>query len=187
MDQETWKFINTFAPWLSAIGTLAAVIVSLYLARSEKPIKLEIRAGHRMMIEQGQKGEPTPLLYIGATNRGYRPAIITNIGWKLGFLKNRYAIQMTTGAIQGSSTMPVKIDDGEEAKWLLSLERDDNWVKRFSREFLMPNPRLNLFWLRLQIHTSIGKTFNARIEKGLREELLKECMKQLSAKKSEHK
>jgi hypothetical protein len=47
MDQETWRFINTFAPWLSAIGTLTAVAVSLYLARRSDRQKLEVRVGLR--------------------------------------------------------------------------------------------------------------------------------------------
>jgi hypothetical protein len=47
MDRETWRFINTFAPWLSAVGTLVAVAVSLYLARKSNRIELEVSAGLR--------------------------------------------------------------------------------------------------------------------------------------------
>jgi len=32
VETETWKFINTFAPWFSAIGTILAVVTSLYSA-----------------------------------------------------------------------------------------------------------------------------------------------------------
>jgi len=32
MNRETWQFINTFAPWFSALGTIFAVIISLRLA-----------------------------------------------------------------------------------------------------------------------------------------------------------
>ena len=38
MDRATWQFINSFSSWLSAIGTVAAVIVALYLARRDKRI-----------------------------------------------------------------------------------------------------------------------------------------------------
>jgi hypothetical protein len=41
-DTETWKFINTFAPWVSAIGTIAAVITSLYLAIRDYKIRLKV-------------------------------------------------------------------------------------------------------------------------------------------------
>ena len=40
-DRETWLFINGFAPWLAALGTLLAVIVSLHLAR--RASRLDIR------------------------------------------------------------------------------------------------------------------------------------------------
>jgi hypothetical protein len=177
MDSETWKFINTFAPWLSAIGTIAAVIVSLYLARAEKPVKLTVRAGHRIMIEQGQREKPPEFLYISAINTGHRIATITNVGWKIGLRKKRYAIQVVQKDLY-SSGVPVKIDDGEEAKWFIPLDLEDNWIQRFSRDFLMPHPRWNLFWLRIQIFTSVGKIFEARIENNLKDELLAQCMKQ---------
>lgn len=174
MNVETWKFINTFAPWLSALGTLSAVSVSLYLARAAKPLKLEIRAGHRIIVETGQKGTPPEFLFVSVINTGHRIATITNIGWKIGLFKKRHAIQVVQKDMY-SSGVPVKIDDGEEAKWLIPLDLADNWIQRFARDFLKPYPRWNLFWLRLQIHTSVGKTFEARIEKGLRSKLMEEC------------
>lgn len=183
MDTETWKFINTFAPWLSAIGTLTAVIVSLYLSRSEKPIKLKVRAGHRIMIEQGQKGTRPEYLYISAINTGHRIATITNVGWKMGLWKKQYAIQVVQKDLY-SSNLPVKIDDGEEARWFISLDTKDNWLERFARDFLSPHPRWNLYWLRVQIHTSVGKTFESPIEKSLKEKLLNEFKRQMNTKQS---
>jgi hypothetical protein len=181
VNQETWKFINTFAPWLSAIGTLAAVIVSLYLARANKPIKLQIRAGHRLTIETGQRGKPPEFLYISAINVGHRTATVTNVGWRVGFWKKRHVIQLLKKDAY-SSGIPVTINDGEEARWLVSLDREDNWVQRFASDYLTPNPRLNIFWMRLQVYTSVGKKFETRIEKSLKERLLEECEKQQKKK-----
>lgn len=45
LSVEEWKFINSFAPWLSAIGTLLAVSVSLYLSYSTRKIALNISSG----------------------------------------------------------------------------------------------------------------------------------------------
>ena len=177
MDIDTWKFINTFAPWLAAVGTISAVIVSLYLSRAEKPIKLEIRAGHRIIIEPGAIGKHPEFLYISAINTGHRITTITNVGWKIGLFKKQHAIQVVPNNIS-SSNLPIKIDDGEEAKWLIPLDLPENWIERFSKDFLRPNPRWNVLWVKLQIHTSIGKTFEARIEKGLRKKILEECKKQ---------
>ena len=55
MDRETWKFINTFAPWVSALGTTAAVIVSLYLALRTARVKIRVGSGIYQMLGLGQK------------------------------------------------------------------------------------------------------------------------------------
>jgi hypothetical protein len=47
VDQETWQYINAASSWLSAIATLAAVVVALHLARKDNRIELEVRAGIR--------------------------------------------------------------------------------------------------------------------------------------------
>jgi hypothetical protein len=177
MDVDTWKFINTFAPWFSAIGTLSAVSVSLFLARSEKPIKFEILAGHRIIIQPGTGRNYPEYLLISAINTGHRIATITNVGWEVGLFRKRHAIQVVHKDIY-SSGLPAKIDDGEEARWMIPLDLDRNWIESFSKDFLMPYPRWNLFWMKLQIHTSVGKTFKRRIEKSLRLKLLEECKKQ---------
>jgi hypothetical protein len=95
-DKETWKFINTFAPWLSAIGTFAAVVISLYLARQGKSVTLKITAGHRLMATPGIQGPYPEYIAINIVNTGYRDAQITNIGWKVGFFKKdkQHAIQL---------------------------------------------------------------------------------------------
>jgi hypothetical protein len=39
-DRETWKFLNTFAGWVSAAATFTAVVTSLYLARRSDRVVL---------------------------------------------------------------------------------------------------------------------------------------------------
>ena len=87
---EYWKFINTFAPWFSAFGTVTAVIVSLYLAKSEKPIKLRLLADIRILTEENNP----KYLMIEAINIGSRVANITWIGWEIGLFKKLSFIQV---------------------------------------------------------------------------------------------
>lgn len=116
-------------------------------------------------------------LTFGVYNRFFPPRpTVTNVGWKVGFWKKRHAIQLVKKDAY-SSGIPVTINDGEEAKWLIPLDLEDNWAKRFARDFLMPRPRFNLFWTRLQVYTSVGKRFETQIEKSLKEKLLEECKK----------
>ena len=65
MSQKTWRFINTFAPWLSALGTITAVLVALYLARMDRRIQLEVSAGHRITLHLASPGPPPEYLLLG--------------------------------------------------------------------------------------------------------------------------
>jgi multisubunit Na+/H+ antiporter MnhE subunit len=74
--RETWQFINSFSPWLSAVGTIIAVIVALYLARLDKRIRLRVSAGHRLVFSAGASipENPDEYLVINIVNSGYRTA-----------------------------------------------------------------------------------------------------------------
>ena len=52
-DRQLWTFINSFADWLSALGTIGAVIVALYLARKDARITLRVVSGLRVIVERG--------------------------------------------------------------------------------------------------------------------------------------
>lgn len=148
-EKETWEFINSFAPWFSAFGTLTAVILAIYLARRDKNIRLEISAGHR-------------------------EAQIVNIGWKIGFFKKEYSIQTLIPNDQISSPMPVRLKDGEEAKYFIPLNEETKWIENIIQKSLQPNPRIKISFMKLQVFTSVGKTFNSRIENGLKKRILKD-------------
>lgn len=170
-NQETWKFVNTFAPWLSAIGTLSAVTLSLYLARRDKNIRLKVSAGHRIIVGPGSQ-EPYPeYLSIHVVNVGHRDAQIINIGWKVGILQKRYAVQSTVQD-RISSSIPVRLKDGEEAKFLIPLNAETDWLREFGNKMLHPFPWLQAYSIRIQAFTSVGGIFEAPIEKTLRRKIL---------------
>lgn len=170
-SQDTWRFINTFAPWLSAAGTFSAVALSLYLARRDKNVRLKVSAGHRIIVGPGSR-EPYPeYLSIYVVNIGHRDAQVINIGWKVGLFKKQYAVQSTMNDGM-SSNIPVRLRDGDEAKFLIPLNNETNWLKDFGNKMLPPFPRLNSHFIKIQAHTSLGETFEAKIEKSLRKKLL---------------
>lgn len=169
--QDTWRFINSFAPWFSALGTISAVVVAIYLARRDKTVRLEVSAGHRLIVTPGT---PTPwpeYLCIKVVNVGHRDAQVTNVGWKVGILRKRYAVQTTINDGM-SSAIPVRLRDGEEAKYYIPLNDETNWLEDFGRKMLRPFPSLQVRFVRVQAFTSIGKTYEAPIEPGLREKLI---------------
>ena len=171
MSRDTWRFINTFAPWLSALGTLSAVALSLYLARRDKTVRLEVSAGHRLLVTPGTPGPWPEFLAISVVNIGHRDAQITNIGWRVGILRKRHAIQ-TTITDGMSSQLPIRLRDGEEAKYFVPMNETTNWLDNFASKMLAPLPRVQVYFVRIQVFTTIGRTFEARIESSLRDKLI---------------
>lgn len=96
MTVETWKFINTFAPWFSALGSISAVIVALYMARRDKKVRLEVSIGHRLILGQGVNNQPPNFVMITITNIGHREAQISNLTWRTGIFRRSYAVQIIT-------------------------------------------------------------------------------------------
>ena len=170
MDRESWQFINTFAPWLSALGTLGAVVVSLWLAHRRMSIRLKVSAGHRITVGQGIKPYPEHLL-ISVVNDSVRKARLAGIGWKIGWIKKRYAVQNTDINLY-SIRIPVDLDESEEAKFFIPLKGEADWLNNFARDLLGQWPRLNCRSIKIQAWTSVGKTFESRIEAGLRQRIL---------------
>lgn len=170
IDIENWKFINTFAPWLSAIGTFSAVIVSLYLAKLEKPLRLKIQAETRTIIDSNNE----EYLMIEVINIGSRKANITGLGWTLGIFVKKSFIQIVKEDYRDlySSPLPISLMDGEEARWLVPL-KEKKWLINFSTE-LGFFPRWSLYWMRLEVFTSNGGKFTTKIGKGLKQALLEE-------------
>jgi len=178
-DRETWEYINTFAPWLSAVGTLLAVVVSLYFSRRTSQVKISLSAGYRIEIGPGYK-EPYPqYIFIKAVNTGARDVKITGFGWRIGIFKKRYFYQVVDG-IKMRSDMPIMLSFSEEASYLIDLNIGDNWIKRFVKDEILPNRRLNMVSLRVYASTSIGKTVYSKIENSLKKELNEECDRQLN-------
>jgi len=170
LDKATWEFINSFSDWFSAIGTLAAVVLALYLARGQSKLKLRISAGHRIMAGLGTGNFPD-YLYISIVNTGFRKACITGIGWKVGLFKKSYAIQ-TTDKSPWSSSLPIDLSDGQEAQYLVPFKGEADWLNVFARDFLGNRPVLTSYFITLQVFTSVGKIFEKRIERNLREKLI---------------
>jgi hypothetical protein len=111
LSQDMWRFINTFAPWFSAVGTLSGIFIK------------------------------------------------------------RYAVQSIIND-EMSSTIPVRLKDGEEAKFLISLNKETNWLREFGKKMLYPFPWLQARFIKIQAYTSLGGTFEAKIEKSLRQKIL---------------
>lgn len=97
MDRELWTFINSFANWPSAIGTVAAVATALYLARRADRIRMRVRCGIRIVISQG-KADPHPeYVNLEVTNVGRRAATISNLWWTARLFRKKQMVWIAPG------------------------------------------------------------------------------------------
>jgi hypothetical protein len=164
MDKDTWQFINTFAPWLSALGTIAAVIVSLYLATQDRRVRLKISASVQVLIQNDHTEE---FIGISAVNVGRRELTIKSIGWTMGIVRKRNFFQW--GLSPHSTELPARLQDGGTAMFLIPLSTADNhWVSKMREELGEP-PWLKVYFMRAHVVTSVGRNFTVRIDRSIRD------------------
>lgn len=123
------------------------------------------------MVTPGENGR-SEYIFIGIVNIGHRETQITGIGWKTGIIKKQHAMQVISDT-DISSPLPIRLKDGETAKYFIPLIDDKRWLKKFATDMMSSScPDISSYFLKLQIFTSIGKTFETRLEKGLRKMLV---------------
>lgn len=165
MTHECWIFINSFSNWVAAFGTVAAVIVALYLARQDKKINLLVKASQGNMVGNGKNID---CIWVEATNIRHRPATIALLYWKTGIIRRQDFVWIPP-VNPLSHGLPVKLQDGQQATWMLPVD-----------EFLKANlQELQKFlggrFLKWQLFTtficarcSTGDVFKSRIGKSMR-------------------
>lgn len=174
MTQQEWEFINTFAPWFSAIGTLLAVMVSLYFSYSSRKISLMISASIFEFFQEGTQ-ETEDYILIQITNTSYKDVIVKNFNWEFGLFKKRYIMTGFKTVDQTKSTpLPAKLKEGEMAQIAIKIiDKEDNYLEKFYKESLKDSSFINIHTLKINVYPSIGKCFKQKIDKTLKIELIK--------------
>ena len=165
---QIWVAIGT---WLSAIGTLAAVVVALYLSLHTKRIKLRLRAGrYEIILGNGLRTEK--VVSFEVVNLGDRNVTIVSGGWAVGKgEKRKYCIQPVSG--MNTSQYPIELAHGKSAHFMVSLMAAPTWFKHLALDFIEDLSDENLGTLVAQVHTSIGETVEAKPAKAILDELKK--------------
>ena len=170
---ETWRFINSFAPWLAGIGTLAVVFTSLYLALGRTRVRLRVSVGHRTIILPNSPNDK--IVEIKVVNTGFCDAQVTEVVWKVGTFRKRRLLQVFNFSLRYrhldhlSATLPKHLAHGDQACYIIPF---DPWIG-FFRPHLQPHPWLWTRLLGIQVGTSVGQTRKGRVENGLKAEILK--------------
>jgi hypothetical protein len=162
LDQQLqlWNVIGT---WLASIGTIAAVIVALYLARRVEKVRLKVYVG-LVDVLMGDGSPIQPHLGFKVTNLGERPVTINSIGWAIGKgKKRRVAVQTVSGPF--THAYPAELSHGKSADFMVSFVQTKNWGKDFATGFVKDPSDKNLKTLVGLVQTSVGQTIEVRPDK----------------------
>ena len=176
-DKTTWLFINSFAGWLSAIGSISASVVALYLARRNH-VKLKVDASLGALV--GITDKPLDnILIISAVNPGIRPATITGIGLRGGlFLKKKFMViggGIHPGLPFPQEKLPYTLEEGKSFSWFFVTGTKDSkdQIQTFAKAMIESGykSRANLVGINIFVNTSIGKSFSSKLNYDLKTRL----------------
>lgn len=95
MNPHTRELISVIAESLTAIGTVGAVIVALWLANRQSRPALRVRACFVSMVTLGQNVADSPEYFqISVVNAGYQDVVINGLQWTVGVIRKRHLIQI---------------------------------------------------------------------------------------------
>lgn len=176
LSKDHWEIINGFANWLAAIGTITAVVVSLYLARNGSRPKAKLSVFPIVVVGLNASCTETRTGYIDmrAVNSGDREFKVVSIGWRMGKRK-KVKFFMQNFSLDASSPLPIRLSHGEYANWRALVETQQNWYASIAEQF-ESNWHAELKSLRFIMSTSIGDEFvcvpDGKIIQRIQEELL---------------
>lgn len=160
MDIETSTFWIMIGTWVAGLGTLSAVLTSLYLAKNANKIKLVANIQVYSNIQEEQF-----ILGITISNIGNKIANIKFINWeinKIGMLKKAF------GSKHLNYNLPKILLEGDEHKISIDLLEND-WLSDITR---LTNG-YNIKKMKLIVHTT-QDTFEFKIDETLVNEIMEE-------------
>jgi hypothetical protein len=135
MSPGTLDIINTLAQSVSAIGTLAAVIVALTLARRQGRAAIRIETQIVHTVVQGVPGsQEGPFLQISIINSGFRDVAVRGMGWIVGRFRREHFVQ-TLPMNAMSQRLPAKLAPGESVMFFFPWEEYSKSVGMFGDAF----------------------------------------------------
>ncbi|WP_433739801.1 hypothetical protein [Pseudomonas putida] len=167
LSKGQWEIINGFANWLAAIGTISAVAVSLYLARSGSRPRAKLSANSIVMVDLDleRQAEQGNYVQLRVVNVGDREFNVVSIGWRMGRRrKKKLFMQMFSREI--SSALPIKLAHGESADWRFPIAGGDDWYTRISSNFEV-DWISELRSIRFVVSTSIGDEFQCSLDENI--------------------
>ena len=175
-DRETWNFINSFAPWFSALGTLCAVLVSLYLAfRTSRP-RVRVSCSIVRAIPTGQRlGDGAEFFQIRVVNRGFREVVVSGIMWKQRGLRRRSYVVFPPDDPY-STKVPAKLQYGDQVHFFFPTKTFSRSASELLKTFGAAGPSsLKLRLLSAGVYASTGEEFLSPLDGRIRKWLVEQA------------
>lgn len=158
-----WRFINSFAPWLSAITTIFAVIIAFIIFRKDKfmLLKFEMMVYTEKLDEgtEQQRFDHGICLYI--INDGFRVVIVNQID-----LIHEKCFLMT-------AKQKIHKVYGENLKVPIPILGQENVIVYFNKDEFIDRIKNKKDLFEINIRTSIGKSYRMKIPNDLTSRYLK--------------
>lgn len=166
-SEHSLRLLEVWGVWLSSIGTLAAVLVALWLGLRSERLDLKVSAA---VLQLYPSNSSQKFLVVRVSNNGSRPATIESINWTAGMFTwgvcpRKHGLMIVNPGDYGCSDLPTQLKDGDvasylwEAKLFFDALRGDLTNKHYRSSF------------KLEVWTSSGKRFRIRPHKTVFTEL----------------
>ena len=194
LDPEVRQWLDIGAEYLTAIGTVGAVIVALYLSGKDRREKINVEAAIHHFIPPGKTwGESIRLYGLTATNMGFATLTVQKLCWRVGGLLRRkvlYVIPPGPLDTWPSDHLPKTLRRGD---WLTVQGPEQQFIDGLGPLLDELNkhlfPTLALRAVRVGVETSTEKRFFARpnwdVAKIMRQQLDSFKEKQGASRKKE--
>ncbi|MEO5611369.1 MAG: hypothetical protein ABIT68_01195 [Sphingomicrobium sp.] len=174
LDWNKWAAIGQL---VGAAGTFAAVVLSPYLARRAEKPKLNLSAGIRIIIAQGNEPPYPEVIDLTLRNIGSLTTHISQFGWQTGrwpfshprWAIRQYAIQMAGDTGMGTNP-PYELPPGQRRTSILDHDQFFDGLQQKRGVFFARNwPMLGLIRTPIWVvaHLESGVLIRERVERDL--------------------
>lgn len=168
MENSLLEILNVIGTWISSIGTVGAVITSLWIANNGNKAKLKINATASYIIDTKSQDKPLVCL-INIVNIGKKPATITCVGWEVGRGKKKKTfLQKTSNSML--EDIPKTLMESQDLSIGINFNGTGNWLQNMAN--LLKGHDLKT--MKLVVATNLGESFKAKVDQSLIEEILKQ-------------
>lgn len=171
----TWECVNSFANWLSAIGTICISGLALWLSVRDRLVNLKATFHLGVVPSSNPDCLDQPVFLLSFTNVGPRPVTVTNHFWEIPFSKGNIFLHPHKDLEVGRlcSKLPLELTDGKEGhacyskNFFVKLQDSDKFLFHKNRYVAW----LRIKFFKIKIVTTIGSRHRVKIARAVREQL----------------